>query len=796
MASSYFQQMMAVLAAAGAGGGGGPVAAKDCDFTSSLPADWTFTRASTTEAIVGTQFAPVAANQPRIESWGGVSRGVAVDGVITNRCQNGSNPTAWGSITNITTSTETGQILPDGTTGSVAQFTETATTGNHSWQWVISGASAGVCTFWLVWRNVGSVQRNLVLYAQDVVAASFRPELGAFDHCDPAQTSATTGRVVLGDGWQLSWLTYDLGATTPSFVRGYMRPLESATIGSNAGDTNAVMQFWHAQHVAGRRLGPRIVVPSTTAVPSTAETLTLGALTGISTSTGTFVIEHDGSAAGPLITSDGNTVASAVSSAHTGYQTQRLAVAYNAGGTHIVNNGGAQTTGAALTFGSTLAIAAGVRIKRIRWYAQDLTEAQMWELTRPPITGSAGVPNALRVAGSRGCLPFLPNGPCGSSRNVMVRFKDFVGSGARRNLKLSFNNWYLHTSGEVNNTNSVTIQSCALEINGITVPLTFGGSASRTMAPGEVDVQTDFVLPGAFGLTEFAQDTQAIQRVHYVLPDNTSYIACGHFQNSGDAEAQMQKAVFDSASTTIVNGVSGTGAFTFTGTAPVTMIYGSTRTPTGVMLGEYTTAAGDPKTYFLTGASALENSRSYFKQAIELTAGGKSAMVSLSVGGTSTRNFYTPTYAKWTQYLQYVRVGVTECGVNDNLSYQWHQPIWWIYRQAPSIAHLSVVKHTPICTTTDNYTTSAGMIRATGSNLNGLRGRRLVKVRGLNSGYVDSILNTDAGTQQSPPDDELWLTDGVTPFLMTDDGGHLNLSGSTIVAPSIAAQLDAIEIPA
>ena len=85
--------LSAIAAAAGVlSGGGGLVAAKDYDFTSSLPADWTFTRASTTEAIVGDVFAPVAANQPRIESWGGVSQGAAVDGVVRNMCVQRTTP--------------------------------------------------------------------------------------------------------------------------------------------------------------------------------------------------------------------------------------------------------------------------------------------------------------------------------------------------------------------------------------------------------------------------------------------------------------------------------------------------------------------------------------------------------------------------------------------------------------------------------------------------------------------------------------------------------------------------------
>lgn len=776
------------------GAGGGLVAAQTYDFTSSMPADWTFARASTTEAIQGTAFAPISSGAPRIESWGGVSRGVAVDGVTTNRCQNGSNPTAWGSITNITATTATGQALPDGTTGSVAQFAETVTTGNHTWTWNITGASAGVCTFWTVWRNVGAVQRNLVLWAQDTAVAAFRPDLGGYAYSDPTR-SDVTGTINLADGWQLSWVTYDLGVTAPTFIRGYLRPLETVVAGSNAGDTAAVVQFWHAQHVAGRRLGPRIVVPSTTAVASIAETLSLGSLTGISTSTGTFVIEHDGAAAVALITSGGNTIATAAASTKTGYQTQRLAVAYSPGASFVVSNGGAQSTGSALIFGSSLAVAAGVRIKRIRWYAAALTEAEMQALTAAPVVGSAGVANALRVAAHNACLPFHRNGPCGSLTHAMIRFSSKVGSGARRNLGLSFDNWWMSdTSGETANTNAVELYKVSLHINGVTVLLTWDGSPNVNMAPGAAKVMSDLVPASEFGLTEFAVGLDVEQRVEFVLPDSGSYITASHYQ--GSSLEALERLSFNPAATTVVNGVEGTGPFTFTGTAPITNIYTATpRMPIGVLMGEFTTAAGDPKTYILTGASVSEPAWNYIRVGAKMTTGGPSAILALAKGGANSRHFYNPAPSRWTQYLEHARVGLTELGVNDASSFSWHSPIWAIYRGAPSIAHIAVVKHVPIVACAPGWTTYDQQTKG-GTSLTQLRGRRTIKAKALDSGYIDSIIDCEAGIQQSPVrDDELWLTDGVTPNLMTLDGGHPTESGHTILAPSAAAHLDAIQIP-
>ncbi len=202
-----------------------------------------------------------------------------------------------------------------------------------------------------------------------------------------AAKTSVTGNIELGNGWQLSWLTYD-SATKPTYIRGYLRPVGVVEEGGHAGDVNAKVQFWHAQYVSGRRLGPKIYLIGEPAVSSVAETLSTSSLNSISAASGTFVIEHDATDAGSTILSLGSgAITVPAASAQTGYQTQRLAVAYNAGGTRIVNNGGAETTAAALAFGSGLSVGQGLHIKRIRWYSQELTEEQMWELTRPPITG-------------------------------------------------------------------------------------------------------------------------------------------------------------------------------------------------------------------------------------------------------------------------------------------------------------------------------------------------------------------------------------------------------------------------
>lgn len=96
------------------------------------------------------------------------------------------------------------------------------------------------------------------------------------------------------------------------------------------------------------------------------------------------------------------------------------------------------------------------------------------------------------------------------------RQKITIGAGDRSDLVLSFYNWRLDLTGVVANTNAYNIVECAVELDGAasSVPVTFGGLRTQTVAAGATDVQSDALDPADFGLTEFAVGQEFWVRAH------------------------------------------------------------------------------------------------------------------------------------------------------------------------------------------------------------------------------------------------------------------------------------------
>lgn len=107
----------------------------------------------------------------------------------------------------------------------------------------------------------------------------------------------------------------------------------------------------------------------------------------------------------------------------------------------------------------------------------------------------------LQVVGTRGEMNNLAYS---TGLTQMGRTRAYIG-GDCTTLALADGHWYCTATGEVNAPNPVTFAR-ALECNGVTVQLTYGGATSITLNPGDT-VITDEVPASAFGLEKFTQDT-------------------------------------------------------------------------------------------------------------------------------------------------------------------------------------------------------------------------------------------------------------------------------------------------
>lgn len=121
-------------------------------------------------------------------------------------------------------------------------------------------------------------------------------------------------------------------------------------------------------------------------IPTTSAAVTRGAdsashsLSGIDTSKGTFYVEHDVPSGRPLLYSGSNKILDSTGPG-------KVAIAYDASGTSVALNGGAPSSGSALTFSSTLSIGvspsanANAHIKRLRYYPRRLSNADLQAIT-------------------------------------------------------------------------------------------------------------------------------------------------------------------------------------------------------------------------------------------------------------------------------------------------------------------------------------------------------------------------------------------------------------------------------
>lgn len=139
-----------------------------------------------------------------------------------------------------------------------------------------------------------------------------------------------------------------------------------------------------------------------------------------------------------------------------------------------------------------------------------------------------------------------------------------IGSGDVSAVVLTFQNWYINPSSlYVANPNTVPIQKVSLQYNGVSVPVTFAGSRSRTLAIGENDVQSDPISASSFGVGSIPRGARMWVKMTVLLNATSDCVPTSLKLLSGG----LQSWYYTPASTT-VSDVDVLGAFTYTGTLP------------------------------------------------------------------------------------------------------------------------------------------------------------------------------------------------------------------------------------
>ena len=172
----------------------------------------------------------------------------------------------------------------------------------------------------------------------------------------------------------------------------------------------------------------------------------------------------------------------------------------------------------------------------------------------------------------------------GSKRGYIARVPYSIGSGSVSKLVVSFSNCYLSSgsTGSMSGTgNTLPIDSASIEINGVSAPIRFSGARTKTLANGESDTHSDSIFPSAFGLTQFAANTQVWVKVKFLHAASAQgYTPEAPRFSYGVTGTQF--VLYDPASTT-VSSVDDTGPFITSGGSPTTRISGYSP----VLLGEF-----------------------------------------------------------------------------------------------------------------------------------------------------------------------------------------------------------------
>lgn len=147
--------------------------------------------------------------------------------------------------------------------------------------------------------------------------------------------------------------------------------------------------------------------------------------------------------------------------------------------------------------------------------------------------------------------------------NVAQRWQYTTGSGSLTEISAIFNNWSMSANSNsiLNPGNDVPIQACSIEINGVTAPVTFGGSRTRTLLNGEDDVVSDAIPASAFGLQSIPRNTTVYIKFIFAMTAINLNMPISNFRNTTDGGYCIW---YDPTAVT-VSSVDSPGAFNVTG---------------------------------------------------------------------------------------------------------------------------------------------------------------------------------------------------------------------------------------
>ena len=316
----------------------------------------------------------------------------------------------------------------------------------------------------------------------------------------------------------------------------------------------------------------------------------------------------------------------------------------------------------------------------------------------------------LRFTAHRQLVPRETQALSGTTPSFIGRFAVKMAKFPSNTMKMMLNNFYFKVGvGETNTGNAVVIDNLYLERSSTSVQVLFSGLGSVTLANGDSEILSDAISPTSFSLTEWPGDDGMWGRVegHLAAPGN---IPVGR---SRTEETGTQAFMYDAATTSLVNGASGTGAFT-------TNNGGETNTSFGfspLIVGTYSSA--DPPCAIVACDSHGEGVGSrtvpysdgkpgFVCNALIDSDGASNAYALCQVGspGASVEDFLTPNPVKWQAFIAYANIFISELGGNQSATSAFSS-LWTVARNG-GVSAIIQTHVLPQTTSTDSWATEAG----------------------------------------------------------------------------------------
>ena len=253
-----------------------------------------------------------------------------------------------------------------------------------------------------------------------------------------------------------------------------------------------------------------------------------------------------------------------------------------------------------------------------------------------------------------------------STDMYVVRSKHTVAQDTS-NLLLSFSNFYMSNT-ETNTGNDFDIVEVSIENSAGTtvVPVTFSSNRNLTIADGAVDIQSDFIDPVDFGLTQFTKNEEYFIKATYSFASGAN-MPFGSYDAGSDG---TQAAFYDSGTVT-ASSVDLPGQYNLTGGPFVTR----TQAYTPIILGSPIDAT--TPTYITVGDSIANGfgdngangtlGRGFIQRAMTNTAGTVDDILpNLNFAKVAIQTVgFTGTNTKWQEYIKYANRAIDELGTND-----------------------------------------------------------------------------------------------------------------------------------